>query len=439
MVNVGNKFPPARAIEAFIVAAESDSFDIAAQKLNRSKSTFSQQIKLMERHLNCQLLVRGKNYSCQLTEEGLAYYERARQALKLLAPGLPVVPTPTITDYPDFQAVLAESDPNLEDFWHRSEAAGFDFSEDRNPDRRYLRDRAVIFTEKDGVWRYNHIGRLSLFAEVQGFDFIRKLIGREAARCSFSGAYSAYDYEVSKIYNKVQATRKPSLNDVEAYIRLPEDRYDYVCYRRLVIPGVINDVPGVVVQSAALDEMPMLKMSNTRIIPLDTGLKSRISVDFTTLVRAWKEGRGLWESEQIKPFHDRLFLVTPLPGPVGSLKMEHIGGNHGSVSLFGQQWRKLSVDEMFSDDDLGNDYNRKMEDGYRDVLTSGSYRLDMIRTTGALPNGAAENLVYFRLLLRCILPDGGFGVANMIHRARHLEEAPGPDTCLELLLRSADL
>lgn len=68
------RLPPLRAIEAFVLAAESLSFTKAAGELNITKSAISRRIQSLEEDLGTPLFVRG-NKALALTSDGAAYYK----------------------------------------------------------------------------------------------------------------------------------------------------------------------------------------------------------------------------------------------------------------------------------------------------------------------------------------------------------------------------
>ncbi|QYE34570.1 LysR family transcriptional regulator [Polymorphobacter sp. PAMC 29334] len=68
------RLPPLRAIEAFVLVAESLSFTKAAGELNITKSAISRRIQSLEEDLEVQLFIRG-NKALMLTPDGETYYK----------------------------------------------------------------------------------------------------------------------------------------------------------------------------------------------------------------------------------------------------------------------------------------------------------------------------------------------------------------------------
>ncbi len=66
-----SRLPPLNALRAFVVAAKHLSFSRAANELHVTPAAISQQIKLLEEHLGCQLFRRSSR-SLVLTDEGQA-------------------------------------------------------------------------------------------------------------------------------------------------------------------------------------------------------------------------------------------------------------------------------------------------------------------------------------------------------------------------------
>lgn len=68
------RLPPLRAIEAFVLVAESLSFTKAADELSITKSAISRRIQSLEEDLEVQLFIRG-NKALALTPDGAAYHK----------------------------------------------------------------------------------------------------------------------------------------------------------------------------------------------------------------------------------------------------------------------------------------------------------------------------------------------------------------------------
>ncbi len=71
------------AMQLFIQVAERESFSRAADALNLPKGSVSRHIQALETHLNTQLLHRTTR-RVQLTQDGMVYYERAKDLLSNL-------------------------------------------------------------------------------------------------------------------------------------------------------------------------------------------------------------------------------------------------------------------------------------------------------------------------------------------------------------------
>jgi LysR family glycine cleavage system transcriptional activator len=77
------RLPPLRALEAFVVVAETGSFAKAAQKLSLTKSAISRRIQLLETDLGVRLL-RRSNVGVDLTADGEAYHQLTGPAFEAL-------------------------------------------------------------------------------------------------------------------------------------------------------------------------------------------------------------------------------------------------------------------------------------------------------------------------------------------------------------------
>ena len=71
------------AMQLFIRVAELESFSRAADTLGLPKGSVSRQIQALENHLSTQLLHRTTR-RVQLTQDGMVYYERAKDLLSNL-------------------------------------------------------------------------------------------------------------------------------------------------------------------------------------------------------------------------------------------------------------------------------------------------------------------------------------------------------------------
>ena len=71
------------AMQLFIRVAELESFSRAADTLGLPKGSVSRQIQALESHLGARLLHRTTR-RVQLTQDGMVYYERARDLLSNL-------------------------------------------------------------------------------------------------------------------------------------------------------------------------------------------------------------------------------------------------------------------------------------------------------------------------------------------------------------------
>src|ERR1700761_5671082 len=68
------RLPPLRAIEAFVLVAETSSFSKAAQELNITKSAISRRIQSLEDDLGVKLF-RRSNKALDLTNDGVSYFK----------------------------------------------------------------------------------------------------------------------------------------------------------------------------------------------------------------------------------------------------------------------------------------------------------------------------------------------------------------------------
>ncbi|WP_119344658.1 LysR family transcriptional regulator [Facilibium subflavum] len=72
--------PPLKALVAFNAVAQTKHFANAAKKLNVTPGAISQQIKILEQFLGCQLFTRNTK-NVVLTNQGQIYYQEVHQAL----------------------------------------------------------------------------------------------------------------------------------------------------------------------------------------------------------------------------------------------------------------------------------------------------------------------------------------------------------------------
>jgi LysR family glycine cleavage system transcriptional activator len=90
--------PPLKALRVFLAAAQHQSFKAAAEQLFVTQAAVSQQIRLLEKHLNCQLFERH-NKQTRLSEEGqilLPYIERAFNQISYGVDALQSDPNPNV-------------------------------------------------------------------------------------------------------------------------------------------------------------------------------------------------------------------------------------------------------------------------------------------------------------------------------------------------------
>jgi LysR family glycine cleavage system transcriptional activator len=80
---MAQRLPPLRAIEAFVVVAETLSYSKAAQALNLTKSAISRRIQSLESDIDVQLF-RRSNKALALTPDGEAYYRLTGPAFDAL-------------------------------------------------------------------------------------------------------------------------------------------------------------------------------------------------------------------------------------------------------------------------------------------------------------------------------------------------------------------
>ena len=82
--------PPLKSLLYFNKAAELGSFKLAAEQLHVSQAAVSQQIRLLESHLNCVLFKRDIR-QVELTEEGLRLYPYLSNGFKQIEQGVNLV------------------------------------------------------------------------------------------------------------------------------------------------------------------------------------------------------------------------------------------------------------------------------------------------------------------------------------------------------------
>src|ERR1700742_5017659 len=84
-------------LQAFVLIAEGSSFTQAADRLGRTQSAISMQIKRLEELLGQSVLQRGKAGSVELTQHGRYLLPRARQMLALNDEVVAMCRTPAMT------------------------------------------------------------------------------------------------------------------------------------------------------------------------------------------------------------------------------------------------------------------------------------------------------------------------------------------------------
>lgn len=437
MTDTQKRLPPSRALEAFTAAVESNSFESAARKLNRTKSTFSQQIRRLEEHTGFQLFERGRHVQPTLTPEGEKYYARVKKAVNILAPDLTHEASPIIVELDDFETALQGSNEALRKFWHLAKELDFDFSDDLNQKRRYLRSLSVSFRMVDGQWLFNHAGRQAPHTKTFGVDHMNSIIGMNAAYQQPSGRFSSFDYEVTKIYNKVAATNMPSISDVDAHVPLPDGRTSHAAYRRLVIPARDESGPIVVVMAVMHANPPLSSLEGTRIHPCPIEKVDEAGILVRHYYEAWQKS-CLWDDVHLSTFHKFCFVCRPLTEHFEQMLITEIGKQHGSVLEFGESWRRNQLGKFIDDDDdIGSDYVSETARGYHNSLRTGVPQLDLIHTYGILPDDSHSGLIYYRLLTRAYLDDGSPIVVNIVNVVDRVENQVDAESRVATLLSSA--
>jgi len=82
-----NRLPPLKSLQFFLTAAKQPNFKSAAHQLHVTQAAVSQQIKLLEQHLQCQLFERN-NKTTQLTEQGQHLFPYIEQAFEYMHEGV---------------------------------------------------------------------------------------------------------------------------------------------------------------------------------------------------------------------------------------------------------------------------------------------------------------------------------------------------------------
>lgn len=81
------KFPPLKSLSFFLAAARNKSFKKAAEELHVTQAAVSQQIRLLEEHLKCQLFNRDTKQT-ELNTEGKRLFPFIEQAFNQIAQGV---------------------------------------------------------------------------------------------------------------------------------------------------------------------------------------------------------------------------------------------------------------------------------------------------------------------------------------------------------------
>lgn len=84
--------PPLKSLHFFMLAGKHKSFRIASQKLNVTQAAVSQQIRVLEEHLDVQLFNRG-NRQTQLTEQGMTLLPFIEQGFAQFSHGIESIST----------------------------------------------------------------------------------------------------------------------------------------------------------------------------------------------------------------------------------------------------------------------------------------------------------------------------------------------------------
>lgn len=414
MARTNAQLPPPRALEAFIVAAECTSFEQAARRLSRSPQLLSIQIRTLEDFTGQTLFHRARRHHPPvLTADGQRYYAQAKQAVQALAPGLSDNNSPVIVEQPNFQQALEESDETIQGFWGKASSKEFEFRNDGSATMVYLRSVVILFENRDGQWFYRHMGRRSLHAQALGQEYAASLVDENASTGQPSGRYSAYDYEVTKIYNKVHITGQPSISDVEAQVPLPDGRTAQASYRRIVLPACDDGTPVIAVFAAFHKHAPISQLTETGVHTLPLKHADRAGGRIPAFLQAIHRN-AMWDSNALRPFHSHCLTCAAKPGDPDRMIVTEIGLKHGSRQEFGELWRRQqlgsAIDRVNSDDAL---YDQSTSQPYYTVLRDGRPVLQLIHTLGLLPDGSRAGIVYYRLLARAFLKDGSPLVVNI--------------------------
>lgn len=400
------------AIEAFLAAAESKSFSDAARKLGRTPAALSIQIKSLEEMSGQKLFHRAtKGTDIKLTSAGRKYHQRVQSSVYRLQPVKVSQESPTTVAELDFDSSIQDSHPDLLKFWDDAKAVDFDLTKDKTRTHS-LNNVSLSFREEGGQWVYNHIGRRTAYADFHGFEHCQEILGRNASLRQPSGRYDPYDYEVTKMYNKVAVTGEPSLSVVIGTVKNPDGAKRRVEYERIVIKVWDGDTDIVMVRVVLRNENQISELDKTTILPLEIDELGDFDQPLSEYLEVWQREQ-LWTSDSLKKYHDVSFVVRPVATFNDSMIISYIGENHGSTQQFGEEWRMNNMGALLDAfDPLGEEYVSETAQGYYECVRTGKPSLSLLYSKGKLRDGGESSIAYLRLLTRCFLSDGSPIVVN---------------------------
>ena len=392
--------------------AECENMHDAANRLGKSVAALSLQIKRLEEMAGAPLFDRARRGKrTMLSDLGRQYHSRISFSLPSLAPShLVPSPTPEVIEL-DFETGIVKALPKLQRFWNDLVEVDFDLR--RDPDRTYaLRNVSVSFRLEEGEWIYNHLGRRNEYAELMGKEFCSQAIGKRAYYRQPSGLLDSYDWSVTKAYNSVFITGCPSLARIVAWLGNHTDEKKLVSYERLVVKVQTPDGPMILVNGGITDYdvPPASQDAMVQPLPLDqVGAVDRTLADFHT---AWKIS-PIWNSDKLRPFHNRTLMCRPLLPLTETLIITHVGQHHTAVRHFGETWPERAIGAPVADMDIWGNSSDCTVQSYYETLKTGIPSFDQVTATFQTGSGSPTSAVYFRLLSRCYLSDGTPVVVNM--------------------------
>ena len=435
IIDLKRKLPNFKAIEAFLAAAESNSFAEAARAKGCTTAALSMQIKNLEKKVGRVLIDRArKGKGISLTPAGKKYFKQVESLIKALSPeSFLTEPIPVITDH-EFEDAIQDAQEDILEFWSNLRSLDFDLSKDPELAHK-VRSVSVILRQRYGGWVYESIGRRSAFAAfAEDPDIEKKLRGRSVILHNKTDKIDPFNYEISKVYHIVNVTGDPNLSTVEGTAERPNGSKFHGSYTRIIAKAKDQHGPILVSYGRINTSQPITQITETRIMQLpiqDIDHYAPILRQFYDLVQA----RPLWYDREIEQLHEHCFMVSTRLPVNNSMVVSHIGRLHASRKQFGDAWATKHLHNILDGyDSLGDEYIDETGKGYHEVMSTGEPRLDLVFSNSELVDGEPVGLLYTRLMMRLFDRNGGEVVAQIVtDMKRFSQDCPAEDAFAEAI------